>query len=107
MLYGHRNDPHGMARALEEFDRAVPALRATLREGDLMIITADHGNDPVMPSTDHSREYVPLLAFAPGQGGVPLGVRSTFADAAATIADYFCVAADLAGESFLPAMASA
>jgi phosphopentomutase len=107
MLFGHRNDPQGMARALEEFDGAVPGLRSTLQEGDLMLITADHGNDPVMPSSDHSREYVPLLAFGQGRGGVSLGVRSTFADVASTIADYFGVTADLAGESFLPVMASA
>jgi phosphopentomutase len=101
MLYGHRNDPHGMARALEEFDRALPDLRAALRDGDMMIVTADHGNDPVMPSTDHSREYVPVLAAMPGRPGIPLGVRSTFADIAATITAFFGVNAGLAGESFL------
>jgi phosphopentomutase len=102
MLYGHRNDPQGMAQALEEFDRAVPGLRARLREGDMMIFTADHGNDPVMPSTDHSREYVPVLAHMPGKPGVALGVRSTFADIASTITAFFGVTAGLAGESFLP-----
>jgi phosphopentomutase len=105
MLYGHRNDPQGMARALEEFDRAVPALLATLGDDDLLIVTADHGNDPVMPSTDHSREYVPLLAYTPlSGGGVDLGIRSTFADVSATIAEYFGVSATPAGESFLSAL---
>jgi phosphopentomutase len=107
MLYGHRNDPQGMSRALEEFDRALPALRAALRDGDLLMLTADHGNDPVMPSTDHSREYVPLLALMSGRPGCALGVRSTFADVAATIADFFGVTAGIAGKSFLHAITAA
>ncbi|MBI4417767.1 MAG: phosphopentomutase [Ignavibacteriales bacterium] len=101
-LYGHRQDADGFARALEEFDEAVPELVASLKEGDLLVITADHGNDPTDASTDHSREYVPLLCFSPsGQHGVDLGVRSSFADAGKTVAEFFGVSNQLAGESFL------
>jgi phosphopentomutase len=101
-LYGHRNDPAGFAAALEAFDAALPALAATVRPGDLFIITADHGNDPVMPSTDHSREYVPLLCLAPGgRPGSPLGTRATFADVAATLGEYFGISNSFPGTSFL------
>jgi phosphopentomutase len=101
-LYGHRNDPSGLARALEDFDRSVPSILETLRGGDLFLITADHGNDPVTPSTDHSREYVPLLAMRPGlHGGHDLGTRTTFADVGKTIADFFGIENTLAGRSFL------
>ena len=100
MLYGHRNDPVGYARALEELDRAIPAIRATLRSGDVLALTADHGCDPTTPSTDHSREYVPILAEVAGRPGRDLGVRTTFADLGATVADYFGVESE-GGESFL------
>ncbi len=101
-LYGHRNDVHGFAGALAEFDGAVPSLLAVLEEDDLLIITADHGNDPVTPSTDHSREYVPLLCVSGSRmKGSDLGTRRTFADAGKTIAEYFGVANHLAGSSFL------
>lgn len=101
-LYGHRNDPHGFARALESFDDALPRLLETVRDGDMLIITADHGNDPVTPSTDHSREYVPLLCVFGGRdAGVPLGTRASFSDVAATIAEYFGVHGMPAGTSFL------
>lgn len=101
-LYGHRNDPHGFARALEEFDAALPAIVETLRPGDVLIVTADHGNDPVAPSTDHSREYVPLLCFSPGEGaGRDLGTRGTFADVAKTVAEYFGMSDLMPGTSFL------
>lgn len=101
-LYGHRNDPQGFARCLQEFDGVVPDLLATLEEGDLCIITADHGNDPVTPSTDHSREYVPLLCWTKTrEQGTALGTRSTFADVGKTIATYFGVANTLSGTSFL------
>ncbi len=91
MLWGHRNDAAGYARALEEIDAAVPALLDALRPGDLLIFTADHGCDPTTPSTDHSREHVPLLVAGPAAGapvplGLDLGVRDTFADVAATVA---------------------
>lgn len=101
-LYGHRNDPPGMARALEDFDRQVPSILETLGAGDLFLLTADHGNDPVTPSTDHSREYVPLLALRPGMNaGRNLGTRSTFADVGKTIAEFFGIENRLAGKSFL------
>lgn len=101
-LYGHRRDPKGYAAALEEFDQAVPALEQLLGERDLLIVTADHGNDPVHPGTDHTREYVPILLFSPSfDAPGPLPVRSTFSDLGATIADNFGVQAPPNGESFL------
>jgi len=88
--YGHRRDPEGYARALEAFDARVPDLLARLRPGDLLVITADHGNDPYHEGTDHTREYVPLLAVvAEREEGRSLGVRETFADLAATLAENF------------------
>jgi phosphopentomutase len=101
-LYGHRNDPHGFAAALEAFDRTLPNILETIGAGDLLVLTADHGNDPVTPSTDHSREYVPLLCFSKSRDkGVNLGVRSTFADVGKTVGDFFGVENSLAGSSFL------
>ena len=101
-LYGHRNDPAGLARALEAFDARFPEIEETLRAGEMFIVTADHGNDPVTPSTDHSREYVPLLVLVKGaEGGRDLGVRSSFADVGKTIAEYFGVDNQLSGTSFL------
>ena len=102
-LYGHRNDPQGYARALEAMDRALPRIMARLEPGDVMAITADHGCDPTTPSTDHSREYVPLLVYAPGRGGGKLGTRPTFADLGATVAEFFGVRPDV-GTSFLAAI---
>ncbi|MBD2869589.1 phosphopentomutase [Paenibacillus arenilitoris] len=101
-LYGHRRDPEGYASALEEFDAAVPGLEKRIGKRDLLIVTADHGNDPVHPGTDHTREYVPILLFSPAfkQPG-PLSVRSTFSDLGATIADNFGVKAPPNGTSFL------
>lgn len=102
MLYGHRNDPEGMARALEAWDAAIPDLLAALGPGDLLIITADHGNDPTTPSTDHSREHPFLLAYGPGlRGGLALGDRGTFADIAATIREAFVLSPGQNGTSFL------
>lgn len=99
-LYGHRNNPVGFARALEEFDAALPELMAAVAPDGALFITADHGCDPTTPSTDHSREYVPLLVWGPRlRGGVALGVRATFADVAATIAEFFGFTWDV-GESF-------
>ncbi len=89
--YGHRNDPAGYARALEELDAALPGILGRLGPGELAAITADHGCDPTTPSTDHSREYVPLLVHVPGGGGGDLGVRRSFADLGATVAGYFGV----------------
>ncbi len=86
--FGHRNNPEGYANALVEFDQRLPEIMDALAEDDVLILTADHGNDPTYPGTDHCREYVPILiAGAPVQTGVNIGVRSTFADLAATIAD--------------------
>jgi phosphopentomutase len=103
MLYGHRNDAPGYGRALEELDRALPRLLDRLRPGDVLAITADHGCDPTTPSTDHSREFVPLLAWSPGAAGRPLGTRGTFADLGATVSEAFGVPA-AAGTSFLAAL---
>jgi phosphopentomutase len=100
MSFGHRNDPQGMARALVAFDGRVPELLAAADRDTLLVFTADHGNDPTTPSTDHSREAVPLLAWT-GGGGRPLGTRATFADVAATIAEAFDLPAPEAGTSFL------
>ena len=103
-LFGHRQDPVGMGRALEEFDSLLPALLDVLAEGDLLMLSADHGNDPTDRSTDHSREFVPLLCSVKGGSrGVDLGVRTTFADAAKTVADYFSLTGEgqIQGNSFL------
>jgi phosphopentomutase len=88
--YGHRNDVEGYARALEEFDAWLPAMQAAMNEGDLAILTADHGCDPTTPSTDHSREYVPVLASGSRvRPGVDLGVRATLSDVGQTVAENF------------------
>ncbi|MFA0740863.1 MAG: hypothetical protein DFNUSKGM_000970 [Candidatus Fervidibacter sacchari] len=101
-VYGHRNNPQGFAQALKEFDEWLGNFLPKLMGGDLLIITADHGNDPTTPSTDHSREYVPLLIWTPSlKEGKPLGVRQTFADVAATIADWLKVEWRGAGKSCL------
>jgi phosphopentomutase len=109
MLYGHRNDAVGFARALEYFDSQLARILDTLEPDDLLVITADHGNDPTTPSTDHSREYVPILCFhKDGKNGVNLGTRKSFADAGKSVAEYFDVddSGVLAGESFLQAILS-
>jgi phosphopentomutase len=98
--WGHRNDVAGFYQGLQELDRALPALVGQLRDGDLMLLTADHGNDPTTPSTDHSREAVPIVAVGPGVRPVSLGTRATFADLGATAADYFSVPPAV-GTSFL------
>ncbi len=105
MLYGHRNDSEGFAGALAEFDDALDEMAGRTVGSDLLILTSDHGNDPTTPSTDHSREHVPLLVYWPrGRRGVNLGIRSTFADVAATLADYFDVRPTSSGRSFLRAI---
>ncbi len=99
-LYGHRNDAAGFHEALREFDRALPTLESHLREDDLHFITADHGNDPTTPSTDHARERVPLLVLgAPVRPG-DLGTRGTFSDLGATVAEWLGVAFRGRGTSF-------
>lgn len=100
--FGHRRDPQGYGEALMEFDARIPELLSALQEEDLLLITADHGNDPVHHGTDHTREYVPLLAYHKGLTvGSDLGIRGTFADLGATIADNFGVEAPVIGKSFL------
>jgi phosphopentomutase len=102
MLYGHRNDPHGFATALQEFDGWLGQNIPNLRHGDLMIITGDHGGDPTTPSTDHSREYTPLLLFGPDlTDGVDLGIRDTFADIAASLCRCFNLEPWPVGEEFV------
>jgi phosphopentomutase len=99
--YGHRNDVEGYARALEEVDRWLPSFNAKLRPDDLVIFTADHGCDPTTPSTDHSREYVPLLAYGPGvRPGVNLGTRASLSDIGQTVAENYG-AKIVVGQSFL------
>ncbi|MCM3721980.1 phosphopentomutase [Solibacillus isronensis] len=100
--FGHRRDPIGYGQALEEFDRRLPEVMEALSDDDLLIITADHGNDPTFPGTDHTREYVPLIVYSPRfTAGSELQLRETFADIAATIADNFNIAAPQFGKSFL------
>lgn len=103
MMYGHRQDPIGFARALEEFDRRLPDILNSLGDNDLLMITADHGNDPADSSTDHTREYVPLLTYSKnGKKNQDIGTRETFADAGKTVLEFFNItSSDLAGTSFL------
>jgi phosphopentomutase len=103
-LFGHRNDVAGFYGALRQFDAALPGLLAGLRDGDLLAITADHGNDPTTSSTDHARERVPLLVTGRGLKAVSLGVRPTFSDLGATIAEWFGIAFRGRGTSFLQEM---
>ena len=101
VYFGHRNDPPGFHHALQEFDAKLPEIVNTLDETDALLITADHGNDPTTPSTDHSREYVPLLFYRKNKAGKNLGIRDTYSDVAQTIAHFFNVNNDLKGKSFL------
>ena len=103
-LYGHRGDVAGFERALRQFDDALPAIRAALREDDLLFITADHGNDPTTGSSDHARECVPLLVTGPQVRAVALGVRDTFSDLGATVGEWLNVPFRGHGQSFLPAL---
>lgn len=101
MLYGHRNNIEGYARALEEFDFKLPEIIDALREDDLLILTADHGNDPSTPSTDHSREYIPILAYGKNlKKNIDLGIRETYSDISATILDIFEMPSLPNGKSF-------
>jgi len=102
MLYGHRNDVEGYARAIEDFDRRLPEITGAMKNDDILIITADHGCDPTTESTDHSREYVPLLIYGkPIKKGVNLHTRDSFSDIAATVAEYLGIKAEIEGKSFL------
>ena len=101
-LYGHRRDPEGYGKALEEYDARLPEVFAKMKEDDLLIITADHGNDPVAPGTDHTREYVPLLVYSKNMSnGKEMPIRETFADIGATVAENFNVKMPKFGKSFL------
>ncbi|PTC00740.1 phosphopentomutase [Thalassospira xiamenensis] len=101
MEFGHRRDVPGYANALEEFDARIPELRAILKPGDLVIITADHGCDPTWRGNDHTREFVPILAFGPAIHPGPIGMRDSFADIGQTVADHLGIAPLAAGTSFL------
>ncbi len=101
MLYGHRNDIDGYANAMSEFDSWLPEFLKNMKDDDILFITADHGCDPGYPTTDHTREYVPILVYGKNVKPVDLGVRKTYADIAATIADLFDIKdSQLAGTSF-------
>ena len=101
MLYGHRNNIEGYAKALEEFDKKLPEIINSLKEDDILILTADHGNDPSTPSTDHSREYIPILIYGKKlKNNVDLGVRKTYSDISATILDIMELPSLENGESF-------
>jgi phosphopentomutase len=102
MLYGHRNDPQGYAAALKRIDKAVPEIQKRMRSGDIAMFVADHGVDPTTASTDHSREFSPLLVFGPQvKPGTDLGIRQTFSDVGATIAEAFSLEPPEIGKSFL------
>lgn len=101
-LFGHRLDPHGYAGSLKEFDEALPQIFSKVKEDDLLIITGDHGNDPCSTSTDHSREFVPLLVYPKERvGSVDLGTRETFADVAVSIAKFFSLDTPFEARAFL------
>ncbi len=101
MKYGHRNNVEGYAQALKEFDERVPEIIENLRDDEILIITADHGCDPTTPSTDHSREYIPILVYGSKvKSGVNLGTRETFADIGATILDVLGIEKSINGNSF-------
>jgi phosphopentomutase len=102
MLYGHRRDTEGYAKALEHFDARLPEIESAMRDDDLMMITADHGNDPTFPGSDHTREYAPLLVFGKSaRAAVNLGTRTSLSDIGQTIATNFNLQLT-AGRSFLP-----
>jgi len=107
MIYGHRNEARGYANALEDFDKHVPEIQRRMRTTDLAMIVADHGVDPTTPSTDHSREYIPLLVFGPPvTASASLGIRQTFSDVAATLAELFALKPPENGISFVRELAA-
>lgn len=102
MLYGHRNDPFGYAKALLDFDKRLPEIVDNLKKDDILIITADHGCDPTTPSTDHSREHIPILVYGENvKKGINLGIRESFSDIGKTICEYFGCYEMKNGKSFL------
>lgn len=101
MIYGHRNDVEGYAKALEDFDKRLPDILSALKDDDILFITADHGCDPTTPSTDHSREYVPILAYGKNiKSGINLGTRETFADLGKTVGHYLNLNSEFKATSF-------
>jgi phosphopentomutase len=100
-LYGHRRDAAGYARALAAFDASLPAFRAAMRQGDVAVLTADHGCDPTFPGSDHTREHVPVLWFGPGVPGAEIGLRASFADVGQSLAKHLGIAPLAHGESFV------
>lgn len=105
-VYGHRQDPEGFARCLEEIDRALPSLLDKLRDNDILIFTGDHGNDPADNSTDHTREFVPLIVVKKGVNvGRSLGIRESFSDVARSLLEYHGVKNSLTGDSFIDELA--
>ena len=102
MLYGHRNDPKGYGKALEDFDGRLNEIYSKLRDEDILIITADHGCDPTTESTDHSREYIPILVYGKKvKGGTELGIRDSFTDIGKSVLDYLGIDNNLEGKSFI------
>ena len=101
MLFGHRNDSKGYAEALMEFDKRIPEIQAKMKNDDILLITADHGCDPTTESTDHSREYIPILAYGTNIASKNLHIRDTFADISATVLEYLQIPSELKGTSFL------
>ena len=105
MVYGHRRDVAGYAKALETFDAQIPKIKELMGEDDILILTADHGCDPCHTGTDHTREHVPVLVWGKKlAGGVNLGIRETYADLSATVLDFFGIENTLKGTSMLPEM---
>lgn len=100
-LYGHRQDPEGYATCLEEIDRALPAILGKLTEDDVLVVTGDHGNDPADDSTDHTREFVPLLVYQKSSPSKNIGIRKTFSDVSASVLSVFSIENGLPGESFI------
>ena len=100
MIYGHRNDAEGYAKALMEFDSWLGNFINELKEDDVLMISADHGCDPLTESTDHSREHIPLLVYGKSIRNINIGTKTTFADIGKTIADLFGINAEIQGESF-------
>lgn len=101
MLYGHRNDARGYGKALEDLDNRLNEIYEKMSDEDILILTADHGCDPTTESTDHSREYIPLLVYGEKINSVNIGIRESFTDIAKTILEYFNIKNDIVGESFL------
>ena len=103
MMFGHRRDPKGYYGALQRFDALLPDIMGAMQDGDLLMLTADHGNDPTFPGSDHTREYVPIVCYSPSRKvGSELGIRTSFADVGETLRDGFGLTQPLpVGQSFL------